>query len=47
MEGRAQGQDRRPQHLDPAAAGFTVPALKLAVKNNDEWVDRFQREVSG
>lgn len=32
---------------DPAAAGFTVPNLELAVKNNDEWVDRFQREVSG
>ncbi|MGX1667997.1 ABC transporter substrate-binding protein [Streptomyces sp. NPDC055400] len=32
---------------DPAAHGFTIPDLKLAAKNNDDWVDRFEREVSG
>ncbi|MFE3600469.1 ABC transporter substrate-binding protein [Streptomyces sp. NPDC059096] len=32
---------------DPAADGFTTPDLKLAAENNDTWVDRFQREVSG
>lgn len=32
---------------DPSAAGFTSPDLGYAVDHNDEWVDRFQREVSG
>ncbi|MFF7652324.1 polyamine ABC transporter substrate-binding protein [Streptomyces sp. NPDC007983] len=32
---------------DPAAAGFTSLDLDYAVAHNDEWVDRFQREVSG
>jgi putative spermidine/putrescine transport system substrate-binding protein len=32
---------------DPSAAGFTSPDLTFEAKNNDDWVDRFQREVSG
>ncbi|WP_033319769.1 ABC transporter substrate-binding protein [Streptomyces yerevanensis] len=32
---------------DPAAAGFASPDLAYSVEHNDEWVDRFQREVSG
>ncbi|MCP2163640.1 ABC transporter substrate-binding protein [Goodfellowiella coeruleoviolacea] len=32
---------------DPTAAGYRTPDLDFAVEHNDEWVDRFAREVSG
>ncbi|GAA2431525.1 ABC transporter substrate-binding protein [Actinomadura vinacea] len=36
-----------PAASDPAAAGFVSPDLAYLADHNSEWVDQFQREVSG